>query len=136
VAAWDVSSRYVLHGIKSLVAALLLFAAAVALTPAKETHAPGLKLAERRKPVGAAHKSAAARPQETERKAASAKPAVALVSGNDVAIREAPRDNARVLGVAVFGTMVDVTTQDGKWAQVRTGGQGAGGWVEKAGLHF
>lgn len=137
MSARDVALKYAPLGFRSLAAAALLFAAAAALPPAKETHAPGSRSADRRKPGAGAHgKIAVARPQETERKAAPAKPAVALVSGNNLAIRDAPRENARVLGVAVFGAMVDVTGQDGKWSQIHAGGQGVSGWVEKAGLHF
>ena len=60
----------------------------------------------------------------------------AFVSGSNAAIRERPAINAKILERAVFGSNVELLSQDGKWVQVRSTGQNASGWIERAYLSF
>lgn len=60
----------------------------------------------------------------------------AFVSGSNAAIRERPAINAKILERAVFGSNVELLSQDGKWVQVRSTGQNISGWIEKAYLSF
>ena len=60
----------------------------------------------------------------------------AFVSGSNAAIRERPAINAKIIERAVFGSNVELITQEGKWVQVRSTGQNISGWIEKAYLSF
>ena len=60
----------------------------------------------------------------------------AFVSGSNAAIRERPAINAKILERAVFGSNVELLSQEGKWVQVRSTGQNVSGWIERAYLSF
>ena len=60
----------------------------------------------------------------------------AFISGSNAAIRERPAINGKIIERAVFGSNVELITQEGKWAQVRSPGQNISGWIEKAYLSF
>jgi hypothetical protein len=60
----------------------------------------------------------------------------AFVSGSNAAIRERPAINAKIVERAVFGSNVELLSQEGKWVQVRSTGQNVSGWIEKAYLSF
>ena len=60
----------------------------------------------------------------------------AFVSGSHAAIREKPAINAKIIERAVFGSKVELLSQDGKWVQVRSTGQNVSGWIERAYLSF
>lgn len=60
----------------------------------------------------------------------------AFVSGSNAAIRDRPAINAKIVERAVFGSNVELLSQEGKWVQVRSTGQNVSGWIEKAYLSF
>ena len=60
----------------------------------------------------------------------------AFISGSNAAIRERPAINGKIIERAVFGSNVELITQEGKWVQVRSPGQNISGWIEKAYLSF
>ncbi len=60
----------------------------------------------------------------------------AFVSGSNAAIRDKPAINAKIVERAVFGSNVELLSQEGKWVQVRSTGQNVSGWIEKAYLSF
>jgi hypothetical protein len=60
----------------------------------------------------------------------------AFVSGSNAAIRERPAINAKIIERAVFGSNVELLSQEGKWVQVRSTGQNLSGWIERAYLSF
>ncbi|MCC3246474.1 SH3 domain-containing protein [Methylocystis sp. WRRC1] len=126
--------KYVALVLKCLVATAVVFGAVSALTSTKERHATLYRPAEKQKRV-AGHKTAESGIALTENKA-PIKHRAALVSGNNAAIREAPRANAKILDRAVFGSSVDVIGEDGRWAQVHAVGQNVSGWIEKGSLNF
>ncbi len=121
------SPRYALVAGKSVAATILVFGAVCALIyTAAEPHKATYAVGEKR----------VARQKAAEASADTTRLGSALVSKIDVAVREAPRRNARILDKAVYGSYVEVIGQDGKWIQVRATGQNVTGWVERAGLNF
>lgn len=60
----------------------------------------------------------------------------AMISGNNVLIRETPKINAKIVKRAVFGSLVEVIDQEGKWVKISNPGQQFTGWVEKIYLNF
>lgn len=117
-------SRYVVVVAKSIAAAVFLFGAICALTyTAAVPRNSARNVAEKQKPIA-------------NQKTASTRLGAALVSKVDADIRDAPRQNAKVLKRAPYGAYVEVIGQDGKWAHVHATGQNVTGWVDKAGLNF
>jgi hypothetical protein len=60
----------------------------------------------------------------------------AIISGNNVVIRETPKLNGKVVSRAIFGTSVEIIEVEEKWAKIHSPGQKVVGWVEKSYLNF
>ncbi len=128
------TTTYAALAFKSAAAAALVFGAVSVLSATSERHAARHKSAGKQKLV-AGHKVAMAESSAAEHKVPIRR-RPAMISGNEVAIRDAPRPNAKILDKAVFGSSVDVVGEDGKWAQVHAAAQKVSGWVEKASLNY
>ena len=60
----------------------------------------------------------------------------AMISGNNVIIRETPKINGKIITRAIFGISVDIIEEEGKWVRINNPGQHVTGWVEKVYLNY
>jgi len=60
----------------------------------------------------------------------------ATVQGTSVAVRSAPKLNAKIVNRAHFGTRVEVTGHDGGWVKIHGAQPDISGWMEETYLKF
>lgn len=139
---------YVTRSIKCLVAAFIVFGGMYQITdylsePTISSH-KGLK--QKTEVGGKLHTAKnsddvrsirnADHPKDLNAKTIKSSVTSALVSGNNVLIRENPKINGKVLGKVIFGTSIDVIGYEGKWVQIHSSAQNLRGWTEKISLNF